>query len=143
MEDFFKVDPQAAGSKGLVYIGDKIIVYRRSQDAPVYAGAIDVPGGGLEAGETPFETFKREVKEEFGLDITTEHIVYARRYASAQLPGKFGWFAVAKLPAAAKELIVFGDEGDEYMLMTVEEYLALTNAWPVFQDRTRDYLSVH
>ncbi|MFH1427991.1 MAG: NUDIX hydrolase [Patescibacteria group bacterium] len=29
----------------------------------------DLPGGKIEYGETPYETLKREVKEEIGLDI--------------------------------------------------------------------------
>src|SRR5688572_384516 len=111
MDEFYIYDPSAVGSKGLVYIGEQIIVYRRSDDAPTHPGFLDLPGGGSERDETPFKTFKREVMEEFGLNITRKSISYAKRYASLLSPGKFGWFAVAKLPSSSKKDIVFGNEG--------------------------------
>lgn len=140
MNDFYTYDKLAVGSKGHVYVGDQVIVYRRSKDAPTNAGELDLPGGGPEAHETPFETFQREVHEEFGLRIIPANIVYAKRYPSVFKPGKFGWFVVAKLPAESKDNIVFGDEGDEYMLMSDKEFLGRTDAWTFLQDRTRDYL---
>lgn len=141
MDNPFVPDPLAAGSKGLVYIGDLVIVYRRSDDAPTNPGQLDLPGGGPEGEETPFQTFRREVYEEFGLDIRPRDITYNKRYVSRLKPGTFGWFSVAKLPAGEKDKIVFGDEGSEYMLMTPEEYLGRKDAWPVFQERTAEYLS--
>jgi 8-oxo-dGTP diphosphatase len=141
MEGFDRLDPLVVGAKGLVYLGDEIVVYRRDQAAPVHKGDLDLPRGGLQPGETPFEAFRREVHEEFGLPVTKKDIVYAVRYPSQLNPGMFGYFIVAKLPASLKHRIVFGDEGDEYMLMTPQAYLARTDAWPVFQERTADYLS--
>lgn len=35
-----------------------------------YTGMYDLPGGSSEAGETEFETLKREIKEETGCDLT-------------------------------------------------------------------------
>ena len=134
-------DPLAAGTKGLLFIGDKIIVYRRDHHAPIHALELDLPGGGPEGKETPFETFRREVKEEFDLDITYQDISYSQRYPSTLKPGTFGYFLVAHLPASQERQIRFGDEGIEYMLMSVEDYLSRTDAWPVFQERARDYLS--
>jgi 8-oxo-dGTP diphosphatase len=139
MNDFFQPDELAIGSKGLVFVGAKIIVYRRTADAPTHPLELDFPGGGPEPGETPFQTFHREVKEEFGLDITEQDIVYSRRYPGIINPGKFGWFAAAKLPAEAAHQIVFGDEGIDYMLMSPAEYLARADASTFLQDRTRDY----
>ncbi len=133
--------PLNAGSKGLLFVGDKIVVYRRDSKAPIHPLEIDLPGGGPEAHETPFETFKREVKEEFNLDISLQHITYASRYPSMLKPGTFGWFMAAHLPASAAHDIRFGDEGIEYMLLSVDDYLSRTDAWPVFQERTRDYIT--
>lgn len=137
--DFFKVDPLAVGTKGLVFIGDDVLLYRRDNEAPKYPLHIDVPGGGAEKGETPFETYKREVKEEFGLEITEENIVYSKRYESIFEKGKFGWYAVAKLSNEARSEITFGDEGLEYMLMPLKDFLDRDDAWPVYQQRAADY----
>ena len=139
MEQFFERDDEFAGTKGLVFIGGRILVYRRDGNTSVYPHFLDVPGGGAEANETPFETFRREVREEFGLDILKQQICYARRYPSTQDPGKFGWYTVAKLPDTAKTLVRFGDEGSEYMLMELNDFLHRADAWPVYQQRANEY----
>lgn len=41
---------------------------KRGDTAPWYPGAWDFPGGGVEEGETPLETARRECQEEAGLD---------------------------------------------------------------------------
>lgn len=141
MNDFWSDDPLSNGSKGLVFIGEDILIYRRDTNTTRYPLALDLPGGGAEHGETPFITFKREVYEEFGLRILPKHIVYARRYPSSTIKGKFGWFPVARLPATCSEEIVFGDEGEAYFLMSISDYLQRNDAWPVFQERTRNFLA--
>ncbi|HUD11171.1 MAG TPA: NUDIX domain-containing protein [Candidatus Saccharimonadia bacterium] len=141
MSDLDRIDPMSIGSKGLVFVGDMLLVHRRTADARHYPSAIDLPGGGPEPGETPFATFKREVKEEFALDITRPDIVWARCYTSSQYPDRTAHFPVVKLPASAREHIKLSTESTEYMLMPVADYLALpAAAWPILQQRTRDYL---
>ncbi len=140
MDTFFQPDARFNGAKGLVFVGDKIIVYRRSDDAPTNPHELDLPGGGAEPGETPFATFQRETQEEFGLSIAPEDIAYAKRYPRTNQPGWFTWFAVAKLPASAEHDIVFGNEGTEYSLITLEDYLSRDDAWELFQARAREYM---
>jgi 8-oxo-dGTP diphosphatase len=140
MDELFIYNPLAAGTKGLVYIGEKLLVYRRDDKTILYPLHIDLPGGGPEHKETPFETFQREVAEEFSLNISPQEIVYVRCYPSSISKGKVAYFVVAKLPAHAEGQIKFGDEGKEYFVMSPEEYLAHNDAWPVFQERTVDYL---
>ena len=140
-ERFYRADPDDIGVKGLVFIGEKLLIYRRDNNAPKYPMMLDVPGGGKEGNETPFETFKRELKEEFGLDIILENIIYARRYASIYDIGKFGWYTVARLTAEQEGKIEFGNEGTEFMLMEPSEYLSQTDVWPVYQQRARDYFT--
>ena len=139
MHDFFKGDGNFVGTKGLVFVGSNVLVYRRDEKAPKYPLHMDVPGGGAEPNETPFETFKREVKEEFGLHIAEDKIVYSRRYQGTINLTEFGWYAVAKLPEVFADKIVFGDEGVDYSLMSVGDFLELKDAWPTYQERARDY----
>ena len=133
-------DPQVTGAKGLVFIGDKILVYRRDTNTTTFPLKLDLPGGGVENAETPFAAFQRELLEEFGLHVTRGQITYSRRYHSTLQRRQFGEFVVAQLPSEAEQRITFGSEGVEYMLMSIDEYLSRTDAWPVFQDRTRDYV---
>lgn len=139
MDSIHVYDPGAAGTKGLIFIGDELLLYRRDNKTDVFPGAIDVPGGGPEPGETPFETFQREVDEEFGLKVDPSHIIYRRVYPAHNAGGGRAYFVVAVLPAKARDLIHFGDEGDEYLFMSVNEYLKRDDAWPLFQQRTLDY----
>lgn len=139
MNDFFRGDYNYTGTKGLVFIGNKVLIYRRDEKAPIYPLYLDVPGGGAGPDETPFDTFRREIKEEFGLDVNSEHIVYSDRYKSSQHPNKFGWFAVAKMPTETEGQIEFGNEGIEYMLITLNEFLQREDAWPAYQQRSANY----
>jgi 8-oxo-dGTP diphosphatase len=136
----FSRDQEFSGAKGLVLVGTQTIVYRRSADAPRAQNLLDLPGGGREGNESPFETFAREVKEEFGLSIKPADIVYSRRYQGQQNPKFFGYHMVAQLPASAQNDIIYGNEGVGYTLMTIDEYLSRADAWQEYQARTRDYM---
>lgn len=57
------------GIHGLVKKGDKYLVLRRSPHDREDAGAWDLPGGGLEIGEQPFDGVLREAAEEAGISI--------------------------------------------------------------------------
>jgi len=137
---FTTYDPTAAGSKGLIYFGDKILVYRRDSRTTLHPHELDLPGGGAEGKESPFETFVREVREEFGVQITADVIIASTTYPSTLQPDRVAYFFVAKLPATAAMQIVFGTEGSEYMLMEPAEFISRTDGWPIMQDRTKDYL---
>lgn len=139
--NIFDVARNFHGAKGMIYIGEKVLVYRRDEKAPQHKLKIDIPGGGREGNESAFETFVREVKEEFGLDITQEDICYARCYQSIMDPTKELYFLVAQLPAQAELNIVFGDEGVEYMLVTPEDFLNRPDGIVRQKERFTDYLN--
>jgi len=140
MTNIHTFDPHTSGSKGLVYIGDKLLLYRRDTRTTNHPLEIDLPGGGMEGRETPWQTFQREVKEEFGLDILPEQVTYSDDWPIPSNPSLTGYFMVIKLPASAANDIVFGNEGLEYLLMTPAEYLAAPDAWPSIRDHARIYL---
>ncbi len=139
MEDFFKFDPTTIGSKGLVFVGEDVLVYRRDKNTDKFPLHLDLPGGGPENQETPFDNFRREVLEEFNLQIEPSDIVYVRKYPSTLNNGRFSYYPVAKLDASLKDKIKLGNEGLEYLLMPLDEYLARDDAWPIFQERAQDY----
>jgi 8-oxo-dGTP diphosphatase len=129
------------GVKGLVFIGDKILVYRRDTNTKSFPLHIDLPGGGREGNESPLDTFKRETKEEFGIEISPDDIEYAKQYMSAMDATKESYFFVAKPTNVKVSDVVFGDEGLEFMLVTIDEYLKLDDAIGRQQDKVRDYLA--
>ena len=128
------------GTMGLVYIGKEILVYRRDDKAPSWPLCVGLPGGGREGNETPFETFSREVKEEFDLNIKEEDIVYSKKYDSIEKLGKFSYFMVAKSKDLTEKDIVFGSEGLYHFLMDPVEYSSLEDAVTPFKARINSYL---
>lgn len=53
---------------GLIWLGDRLVVGRRDDDAPL-AGFDEFPGGKCHAGESTSDAVRRECREETGLDI--------------------------------------------------------------------------
>ncbi len=141
MDEFFNFDSHLNGSKGLIFIGEKLLVYRRDEKPKNYPLFLDLPGGGKEKNETPFDTFRREVKEEFGIEIAESDITYVRRYPSTIVEGEYAYFPVVHLPASAETLIHFGNEGLEYLLLPVDDFLNASDVWPGLQQKTADYLN--
>ena len=54
--------------------------------------------------------------------------------------GKESVFLVGKLDQEQFDKIVFGDEGQGYKLMGIDEFLGSDRVVPQLQDRVRDYL---
>ncbi len=55
--------------KGIVVLNNKILLMKRIHPSSDGLGYWELPGGGLEYGETPNQALIRELKEETGLDI--------------------------------------------------------------------------
>lgn len=128
------------GVKGLVFVGDQILVYRRDTKTKNFPLKIDLPGGGKEESETPFETFQREIKEEFGLVISKGDVVYSRKYPSILDINKVAFFMAVKSDSLKKDDVIFGDEGLEFFYLTPEEYILVGDSIPQLQVRVRDFL---
>ena len=55
------------GSYGLIIKDDMIVLIKKKRGP--YTGKLDLPGGGIEHGETSFECLIREIKEETDLEV--------------------------------------------------------------------------
>lgn len=129
------------GAKGLVFLADKIITYRRDHKTTRFPGCIDLPGGGREGNESPFQTFKREIKEEFGLDIQESDIDFSATVRSIVEPAKNSYFVVTKPLSFKPSDVVFGNEGSEWLLLTPEEFVNRPDGIERQQKRVKKYLA--
>lgn len=88
------------------------------------------PGGGIEDGESPRDTFYREMQEELGLtaddmeDVTVTDIVH--QYDWPEEPQKYASFDGAAKHVITAELqgdvdIVLGDELDRYRFVSADD----------------------
>ena len=62
------------GVYGIVRQGSKILLIKKAIGP--YTGLFDLPGGGIEFGETPEQTLAREMKEETGLTVVNSSLSF-------------------------------------------------------------------
>ncbi len=130
-------DPKGAfiGAKLALYLGNRLAVILRD-DLPglIFADHWDLPGGGREGDEGPLDCALRECREELGLFVPRDAVVWGRAFAE---PAGTKWFFVARMSASAADDVVFGDEGQRWALMSEDAYVAHPKAVPAFQQRIK------
>ncbi|MFC0161487.1 NUDIX hydrolase [Mameliella alba] len=129
---------QFTGAKLMLFAGGDLIVLRRDRKPSIpWPGYLDFPGGERDGAETPEACALRETQEELGLTLAEGdlHVVHLRDDA-----GKISWFFAAHLPGAIVDDVVFGDEGEEWLVMPPADFIASDEAIPHFREILRDYL---
>ena len=129
------------GCKIALFFGTKLLTILRD-DIPTipYPNMWELPGGGREGEESPFECIQREVFEELGIRLTEDCLLWSKIYPSTLQEGKQSVFLVGKLTKEQIDSIVFGDEGQGYKLMSCKEFISAEGVVPQFQERVKDYL---
>ena len=131
------------GCKIALFCGDKLLTILRDDKASIpWPNMWELPGGGREGDESPFECAAREVYEELGIHLNEDCLLWGKIYPSVIFEGKQSVFMVGQLRQEQFDNITFGDEGQAYKLMPIEEFLKSKQAVPQLQGRLRDYLKV-
>jgi len=130
-----------SGAKIVLLCEDQCVLYLRDDKPDIpWPGHWDFPGGGREGDETPDECVLRETEEEFGIRLQVEAIIYRRHYPSSLKPGHLSWFMVARITEEQIAAIKFGDEGQYWEMVAIEDLPSRVMA-PYLHDRFREYLA--
>lgn len=114
--------------------GRLLTCLRDDYDWIPWPGHWDLPGGGAEPGETALQCALRELHEEFGLTLAPTRL-RGRAFPSVLPPGGAAWLFHATITGTEIEAIRFGDEGQEWRMMPIAEFLAHSLTVPHFRQR--------
>ena len=129
------------GCKIVLFCGDKLLTILRDDKENIpWPNMWELPGGGREGNESPFECATREVYEELGIHLTEDCLLWSKVYPSMLYAGRQSVFMVGQLSQDQFDSITFGDEGQGYKLVRLEEFLASDWVVPQLQERVRDYV---
>lgn len=122
---------------------EQLVVYLRDNKPGInFPGLWDFPGGGREGNESPLECVIREVREEFGIEIKSSHIVFTREFPAMHDATKKAYFMVGKISQKEVEGITFGSEGQRWKLMGVKDFLSSNEVARPLKSRLTSYLAL-
>lgn len=124
----------------LICEGQILTILRDDKETIPYPNMWDLPGGGREGNETPFECVAREVYEELNIQLSKEEVIWSEIYPGILDEKKQFVFLVGNLAQEDFDRIDFGDEGQGYKLVSFEEFLTSDRVVPQLQERVRDYV---
>ena len=141
LEDCLEERFEFTGCKiALICDGQMLTILRDDKMTIPWPNMWELPGGGREGDESPFECAAREVYEELGIHLNEDCLLWSKVYPSMLFEGRQSVFMVGQLSQDQFDNITFGDEGQTYKLMSIEEFLNSKQAVPQLQGRLRDYL---
>lgn len=141
--DLLHKQMEFSGCKIALISDDKLLTILRDDISTIpWPNMWELPGGGREAEETPFECVQREVFEELGLKLEEADIVWIKEYQGMLDSDETSIFMVGTITQEDFASIAFGDEGQAYQMMDVSQFLSDDKVIPQLQSRLSDYLEV-
>ena len=124
------------GAKAAFFCGPLVLTYLRDEKPGLpWPGLWDLPGGGREGAESPEDCLLRELREEFGLTLSPDRLLWRRVFPSMMDAARASVFFGGHLTLQEVEDIRFGDEGQGWELMPVEGFLGHPLGVPEMQRR--------
>ena len=141
LEDCLEERFEFTGCKiALICDGQILTILRDDKEDISWPNMWELPGGGREGNETPFECVAREVYEELSIQLSKADVIWFQIYHSMLDGNKKSVFLVGRLTQEQFESIIFGDEGQGYKLESLEEFITSDRVVPQLQERVRDYM---
>lgn len=103
--------------KGIVVLDNKILLLKRVKPSTDGLGFWELPGGGLEYGETPNQALIRELKEETGLDI----VIIKPAYTFTKIREDYLTVGIGFLCIPKNDHVRLSDEHTDYCFVTIEK----------------------
>lgn len=100
-----------------------------------WPGWWDLPGGGREGDESPWECACREAAEELALDLSQQTPCHASAHHDPA--GHLVWFFVARPLRLNLATLRLGDEGQDWQMMPLDKFMTHCRVIPQFKDRLR------
>ncbi len=127
----------------LIKDNEVLVIQRDNKPGLRFADMWDFPGGEREDNETPFECVAREVDEELGIKLQPESIIWEKTYPAMHDPNLTAYFMAAKIDDNDIANIVFGDEGQGWKMMKIDDFMPDTTVIEPLKGRLNDYLASH
>ena len=141
LEDCLEARFEFTGCKiALICEGQILTILRDDKEDIPWPNMWELPGGGREGNETPFECVAREVYEELSIQLSKADVIWFQIYPSMLDGNKKSVFLVGRLTQEQFESIIFGDEGQGYKLVSFGEFLTSDRVVSQLQERVRDYV---
>lgn len=103
--------------KGIVVYHRRVLLLKRARPSTDGLGYWELPGGGLEYGETPNQALIRELKEETGLQID----VVKPAYTFTKIRSDYQTVVIGYLSITHSDKIVLSDEHTDYLWCEIED----------------------
>ena len=127
------------GAKLAILVGDGIVTILRDEIPGIpWPGYWDLPGGGREGEETPEACVLRELKEELGIVLTSQDLIWSQNNVSS--PSTV-WLFVAECPSFDETAVLFGNEGQKWKIAKIDWFMTNKKVIYYHQDRLISYLS--
>jgi 8-oxo-dGTP diphosphatase len=131
------------GVKAALLLNDNqlLMIQRDEKPGLRYAGLWDFPGGAREGQESPFGCLSREVREELGINLKEDAVVWQKTYPAMHDSKLTAYFMTIKITQSDIDSVSFGDEGQGWKMIGISEFMNSKDVVEPLKGRLEGYLA--